>query len=260
MQFHQLTREEIGAIVEMQTRRLAERLREKGVAIELTDGATTLIGNLGYDPTYGARPLKRVIQKQLIDKLALKLLEGEFGRATPSSWTPPTASSFLEGRSGRSRGLIRARAAPEAAADPVAASAASGHRHAARRRRGGRPPPPNRPTSRAAPPSTSSSSGQPTTSLLGPSSNSDVISVAHADDEHEQRDRADVDRPAPGGARPYQIRTSATTSRNTFHSWCCWAPLDRARRRKRGDGTGDDLSEDDHEADDPGGRPRRRRP
>jgi ATP-dependent Clp protease ATP-binding subunit ClpB len=37
-----------------------------------------LLGNLGYDPTYGARPLKRVIQRQLIDKLALKLLEGEF--------------------------------------------------------------------------------------------------------------------------------------------------------------------------------------
>ena len=78
VQFHQLTREEIGAIVEMQTKRLAERLREKGVEIELTEEATTLIGNLGYDPTYGARPLKRVIQKQLVDKLALKLLEAEF--------------------------------------------------------------------------------------------------------------------------------------------------------------------------------------
>src|SRR6185503_10635876 len=78
VQFRQLTREEIGAIVEMQTRRLAERLRERGIEIELTDSAKTLLGNLGYDPTYGARPLKRVIQKQLIDKLALKLLEGEF--------------------------------------------------------------------------------------------------------------------------------------------------------------------------------------
>jgi len=78
VQFHQLTREEIGDIVAMQTSRLAERLREKGVEIELTEGARTLIGNLGYDPTYGARPLKRVIQKQLVDKLALKLLEGEF--------------------------------------------------------------------------------------------------------------------------------------------------------------------------------------
>ena len=46
--------------------------------VELTDDARTLLGNLGYDPTYGARPLKRVIQKRLVDKLALKLLEGEF--------------------------------------------------------------------------------------------------------------------------------------------------------------------------------------
>ena len=54
------------------------RVRERGVEVELTDEAKTLIGNLGYDPTYGARPLKRVIQKRLVDKLALKLLEGEF--------------------------------------------------------------------------------------------------------------------------------------------------------------------------------------
>jgi ATP-dependent Clp protease ATP-binding subunit ClpB len=78
VQFHQLTREEIGSIVEMQTSALAERLRERGVEIRLSDDAKTLLGNLGYDPTYGARPLKRVIQKRLIDKLALKLLEGEF--------------------------------------------------------------------------------------------------------------------------------------------------------------------------------------
>jgi ATP-dependent Clp protease ATP-binding subunit ClpB len=48
------------------------------VVIELTDAARQLIGNLGYDPTYGARPLKRVIQKRLVDRLAMALLEGEF--------------------------------------------------------------------------------------------------------------------------------------------------------------------------------------
>jgi ATP-dependent Clp protease ATP-binding subunit ClpB len=78
VQFRQLTREEIAMIVELQTGRLAQRLQEKGIEIELTGDAKTLIANLGYDPTYGARPLKRVIQKQLVDKLALKLLEGEF--------------------------------------------------------------------------------------------------------------------------------------------------------------------------------------
>jgi len=78
VEFDQLSRDEIGEIVQVQVARLASRVRERGVEIELTDEAKTLIGNLGYDPTYGARPLKRVIQKQLVDKLALKLLEGEF--------------------------------------------------------------------------------------------------------------------------------------------------------------------------------------
>jgi ATP-dependent Clp protease ATP-binding subunit ClpB len=79
VEFQQLTREEIGQIVDLQVARLIERVRDRGVEIELTDDARTLLANLGYDPTYGARPLKRVIQKQLVDKLALKLLEGEFG-------------------------------------------------------------------------------------------------------------------------------------------------------------------------------------
>jgi ATP-dependent Clp protease ATP-binding subunit ClpB len=76
--FHRLSRDDLSRIVELQVDQLAGRVREKGIEIELTDDARTLLGNLGYDPTYGARPLKRVIQKQLVDKLALKLLEGEF--------------------------------------------------------------------------------------------------------------------------------------------------------------------------------------
>jgi ATP-dependent Clp protease ATP-binding subunit ClpB len=79
VEFHQLTREEIGKIVDLQVAKLIERVRERGVEVELTDDARTLVGNLGYDPTYGARPLKRVIQKHLVDRLALRLLEGEFG-------------------------------------------------------------------------------------------------------------------------------------------------------------------------------------
>jgi ATP-dependent Clp protease ATP-binding subunit ClpB len=77
--FHRLSKEDIGRIVELQVDQLVGRVRERGIEIELTDEARTLLGNLGYDPTYGARPLKRVIQKQLVDKLALKILEGEFG-------------------------------------------------------------------------------------------------------------------------------------------------------------------------------------
>jgi ATP-dependent Clp protease ATP-binding subunit ClpB len=54
------------------------RVRERGIEVELTDRARELLANLGYDPTYGARPLKRVIQKRLVDRLALAMLEGEF--------------------------------------------------------------------------------------------------------------------------------------------------------------------------------------
>jgi ATP-dependent Clp protease ATP-binding subunit ClpB len=77
--FHRLSKRDIGRIVELQVGQLVGRVRERGIEVELTEGARTLLGNLGYDPTYGARPLKRVIQKQLVDRLALKILEGEFG-------------------------------------------------------------------------------------------------------------------------------------------------------------------------------------
>jgi ATP-dependent Clp protease ATP-binding subunit ClpB len=78
VEFHSLSREQIGEIVDLQVARLIERVRERGIEVELTDEARTLLGNLGYDPTYGARPLKRVIQKRLIDPLALAILEGRF--------------------------------------------------------------------------------------------------------------------------------------------------------------------------------------
>ncbi|MFN8174714.1 MAG: ATP-dependent chaperone ClpB [Solirubrobacteraceae bacterium] len=78
VEFEPLSRAQIGEIVELQVARVAARVRERGIEIDLTPAARELIGNLGYDPTYGARPLKRVIQKRLVDVLALKLLEGEF--------------------------------------------------------------------------------------------------------------------------------------------------------------------------------------
>jgi ATP-dependent Clp protease ATP-binding subunit ClpB len=77
--FHRLSKQDIGRIVELQVKQLVGRVHERGIEIELSEDARVLLGNLGYDPTYGARPLKRVIQKQLVDKLALKILEGEFG-------------------------------------------------------------------------------------------------------------------------------------------------------------------------------------
>jgi len=79
VEFAQLSRDELSEIVELQVAALERRLTARGIELELTDKAKELIGNLGYDPTYGARPLRRVIQKQLVDKLALKMLDGEFG-------------------------------------------------------------------------------------------------------------------------------------------------------------------------------------
>jgi ATP-dependent Clp protease ATP-binding subunit ClpB len=78
VEFHPLSREQIGEIVDLQVDRLISRVREREIEVELTDAARTLLGNLGYDPTYGARPLKRVIQKRLVDRLALAILEGRF--------------------------------------------------------------------------------------------------------------------------------------------------------------------------------------
>jgi ATP-dependent Clp protease ATP-binding subunit ClpB len=78
VEFHPLDRTQIGEIVDLQVERLLRRVRERGIEVELSDHARVLIGNLGYDPTYGARPLKRVIQKRLVDPLALAILDGTF--------------------------------------------------------------------------------------------------------------------------------------------------------------------------------------
>jgi ATP-dependent Clp protease ATP-binding subunit ClpB len=78
VEFEPLSREQLSEIVELQVARVIERVREREIEVELTDAARTLLGNLGYDPTYGARPLRRVIQKRLVDPLALSILEGKF--------------------------------------------------------------------------------------------------------------------------------------------------------------------------------------
>ena len=78
VRFDPLSREQIGEIVDLQLQHVIERVAERGVQLEITPAARELLGNMGYDPTYGARPLRRVIQKQLVDRLALALLEGRF--------------------------------------------------------------------------------------------------------------------------------------------------------------------------------------
>jgi ATP-dependent Clp protease ATP-binding subunit ClpB len=76
--FEALSREQLAEIVELQLGRLRERLAERRVELELTDAAKEAIAEAGWDPAYGARPLKRAIQRLLENPLALELLEGRF--------------------------------------------------------------------------------------------------------------------------------------------------------------------------------------
>ena len=78
VEFDSLSREQIAEIVTLQLGSLIGRVQERNVAVELTPEARELLAELGYDPTYGARPLKRVLQKKLVDRLALGLLKGDF--------------------------------------------------------------------------------------------------------------------------------------------------------------------------------------
>ncbi len=78
VEFKALSREQLAEIVELQLERLRGRLAERGLELELTDAARDLIATEGWEPAYGARPLKRAIQRLLENPLALRLLEGEF--------------------------------------------------------------------------------------------------------------------------------------------------------------------------------------
>jgi ATP-dependent Clp protease ATP-binding subunit ClpB len=78
VEFEPLTRDQIGEIVELQLARLRARLAERGLSLDLTDAAKEHLAEAGWDPTYGARPLKRAIQRLVENPLALRLLEGEF--------------------------------------------------------------------------------------------------------------------------------------------------------------------------------------
>jgi ATP-dependent Clp protease ATP-binding subunit ClpB len=79
VEFKSLSREQLTGIVELQLTRLRARLAERGLSLELTEGAKEAIAEAGWDPAYGARPLKRAIQRLLENPLARRLLEGDFG-------------------------------------------------------------------------------------------------------------------------------------------------------------------------------------
>jgi ATP-dependent Clp protease ATP-binding subunit ClpB len=76
--FHALDREHIKQIVDIQLRGLLKRLADRKIHITLSDAAKDFLVREGYDPVYGARPLKRALQRLLLDPLALRVLDGEF--------------------------------------------------------------------------------------------------------------------------------------------------------------------------------------
>ncbi|MDP9019639.1 MAG: ATP-dependent chaperone ClpB [Actinomycetota bacterium] len=79
IRFRPLTRDDMAAIVDIQLRHLERRLAERRLGLEVTDEAKRWLANAGYDEAYGARPLKRLIQREIGDRLALALLEGRYG-------------------------------------------------------------------------------------------------------------------------------------------------------------------------------------
>jgi ATP-dependent Clp protease ATP-binding subunit ClpB len=78
IEFHPLTRDQLAQIVELQLARLRARLADRGISVELAPAAKAHIAEAGWDPTYGARPLKRALQRLVENPLALRLLEGDF--------------------------------------------------------------------------------------------------------------------------------------------------------------------------------------
>jgi ATP-dependent Clp protease ATP-binding subunit ClpB len=77
--FDRLSENELKKIVEIQLARLTRRLQKQNITLQLSDRAKAFIAREGYDPVYGARPLKRAIQKHILDPLSLEILAGKFG-------------------------------------------------------------------------------------------------------------------------------------------------------------------------------------
>jgi ATP-dependent Clp protease ATP-binding subunit ClpB len=77
--FHSLSREHMKLIIDIQVAGLMKRLEERKIHVQMTDAAKELLVEEGYDLAYGARPLKRTIQRRVLDPLAMRVLEGEFG-------------------------------------------------------------------------------------------------------------------------------------------------------------------------------------
>jgi ATP-dependent Clp protease ATP-binding subunit ClpB len=79
VRFRSLTQDDLLPIVDIQLASLRKRLADRRIALEVTDAAKAVLAIDGYDPAFGARPLKRVIQREVVDRLANAILEGKIG-------------------------------------------------------------------------------------------------------------------------------------------------------------------------------------
>jgi ATP-dependent Clp protease ATP-binding subunit ClpB len=77
VRFSELSEADLVEIVDIQLESLARRVMDRRIAVDVNDEAKTLLAKIGYDPAFGARPLKRVIQKEIADRLAVRILDGE---------------------------------------------------------------------------------------------------------------------------------------------------------------------------------------
>jgi ATP-dependent Clp protease ATP-binding subunit ClpB len=96
--FHRLTRADMDKIVDIQIERLSKLLADRKIEIGLDDKARHWLGNAGYDPVYGARPLKRVIQRRIQDPLAQLLLEGKIADGAVVKVSASKTGLTIDGR------------------------------------------------------------------------------------------------------------------------------------------------------------------
>ena len=83
--FHMLEKADLNQIVDLEVAKLVKRLKDKDIALTLTDEARDLLATKGFDPAYGARPMRRAVERFLEDPLAESLLRGDVSPATPST-------------------------------------------------------------------------------------------------------------------------------------------------------------------------------
>nr|WP_255325430.1 hypothetical protein [Candidatus Solirubrobacter pratensis] len=123
--FRSLDRDQLVQITRLLLDRVARRMRAQGVELEVSDDAVQYLANAGFDPQYGARPLRRAIQRLLEDELSERLLAGEIGPASACGSTCVTAGSAWR------RWPLERRRKPAPAPDEPTAPVPSGHGAAA---------------------------------------------------------------------------------------------------------------------------------